>query len=693
MKQETLTIALVGNPNSGKSSLFNHLTGLRQKIGNYPGITVERREGTILYADDTELTLLDLPGTYSFTAHSPDEALVTNILLGKHPTVRKPDAVLFVLSAMALERGLYLVSQVIDQRYPLLIVLTMVDLAEKNGMKINIPLLEERLGVRILPTIADKGIGIDAVREALRTSLNVSPAVRQWKLPPEVEEEVNELTSLLIQYNHIPQERALYEATVLLSSHCSPGTQPPLLDCIVQDHVLQDHKRLELLGIDRHSIFIQSRVEWVRSLCDGVITRARAFSSISERVDRILLHPVTGSIFFFFSLLVLFSAVYILASYPMEWIELGIDSLSLFLSNILPESSFRSLVLNGIIAGVGAVLVFIPQIIILFFFIGLLEESGYMARAVFLLDRSMRKLGLSGKSFVPLVSSFGCAVPGIMAARTLDTQRDRLVTMFIAPLMSCSGRLPVYTLLIAAIVPSYTIAGVLPIQALALTGLYLFGILLALGIAFFLRRPLKNEQGSSLIIELPPYRQPFVRNLFMTVWERSIVFLKRAGTIILFLSILLWYLSTHPQVPNRTSQEQLSQSYLGKAGKMIEPIVQPLGWDWKLGVAMLSAYFQRELFISTMSSLSTIEKGHELIPSVHQQLHKSGKTQGAIMLTALSVLIFFLIAPQCLATIAVFYRETNSWKWTTLFVTGYSIMAYLASLFVFQVGVYIVGGT
>ncbi|MCX7984159.1 MAG: ferrous iron transport protein B [Bacteroidetes bacterium] len=687
MNPLVVTYALVGNPNTGKSTLFNQLTGLNQKIGNYPGVTVERREGRVIYPDDVAITLLDLPGTYSLSPHSPDEALVSAILLGKHPSITKPNGILCIVSALALERGLYLASHIIDQQYPILIVLTMTDLAHQNGIAINIPLLEQRLGVRIVPTIADKGIGIDNVREALRTSLRISPAVRQWKLPADVEVEVNELTSLLIHHAHIPQERALFEATTLLSTNQSTNPHTQVFDRIILDHVLQDHQRLDALGYDRHSLFIQSRIDWIRSLCDGVLTRTRKSTTSIDSLDRLLLTPSIGYPLFALSMVLLFSAVYTWASYPMTWIEEGISWSGRVLMDLLPESSFRSLLLDGVLGGTGAVLVFLPQIAILFFLLSVLEESGYMARAAFLLDKVMRKVGLPGKAFIPLLSSFACAVPGILATRTLENQRDRIITLFVAPLMSCSARLPVYTLLIAATIPANVVVGFLPLQALVLTSLYFLGIVLAFCITFFLRRSVVKGPSPDLLIELPPYRLPLMKNVFMNMWERSLIFLKRAGTIILFASIVLWYFSTHPQIPTASPSEQLSMSYLGTAGRILEPLFAPLGYDWKIGVALLSSFLQRELFISTINTLTNIGSNDLLVLSVHQ--HLNNINQNLPTLPALSVLIFFAIAPQCLSTIAVIQRETNSWQWTIFFITFYTILAYGVALLVYNVGLYL----
>lgn len=683
-------IAVVGNPNCGKTSIFNHLTGLRQKVANYPGVTVERKEGIVLYEDDTELTLLDLPGTYSLSANSPDEKIVSDILLEKHPTVGKPAGILCIVDASNLERGLYLVSQIIDQRYPIILVLNMIDVAEKRGITIDIPSLEERLGVRVLPTIGNKGTGIEEVRRALRDSFAVSPAVRQWKLPELVLEEHTELTNMLIEHAHIPEERAFHEATTLLSTHRSLDEFKPMFDRIILDHVVQDHERLATEGIDRYSVFVQSRIEWIRNLCRDIVTRAPRRPTRTDTIDRIVTHSFWGGIIFAGIMALMFNAVFSWAELPMALIEDAFDSLAGIVSELLPAGSLHDLIVEGALPGTGAVVVFLPQILLLFFFLGILEESGYMARAAFLLDRSMNRLGLSGKAFIPLLSSFACAIPGIMATRTIENERDRFVTILVAPLMSCSARIPVYSLLIAATIPPLLVGGIFNLQGLVMVALYFSGILAALLVASLLKRTLLKGKSPEFILELPPYRIPSLKNILLQMWERSLLFLKRAGTIILFASIILWYLASHPKTEGVSSAEQLQNSYLGKAGQIIEPVLRPLGFDWKISIGILSSFLQREMFVSTMSTLYNIEQEEELIPAFKQRIYED--IDPAIgeptftMLTALSVLIFYVIAMQCVATLAVVRRETNSWKWPLFQFAYLTILAYGTTFLFYRLG-------
>ncbi len=686
-------IAIVGNPNCGKTTIFNQLTGLRQKVANYPGVTVERKEGTIVYDDGTEIQLLDLPGTYSLSAGSPDEKIVSDILFGKHESLQKPQSVLCIVDASNIERSLYLISQIIDQRYPVLLVLNMIDVAQSYGISIDVNKLEKRLGVKIIATNAKKGIGIEQLKDALRKEFKVSPAVRQWKLPSLVREEHDELTAMLVEHAKLPAEHAFHEATILLSTPRSLDTFRKDYNNIILDHVVQDYDRLKLHGYDRHSIFIQSRIEWIRTICNGIVYRSPKKDTTTDKIDKVVTHPVLGYVIFALIMASLFQAVFTWAAYPMELIELGVSWLAGFVSSMLPEGSLRDLVVDGAIIGGGAVIVFIPQIVLLFFFLGLLEDSGYLSRAAFLMDRVMSKVGLSGKAFIPLLSSFACAIPGIMATRTIENHRDRFVTIFVAPLLSCSARLPVYSLLIAALIPPVTVAGIFNLQGIVMVTLYLSGIVLALVIAFLLRKTIVKGKAKEFILELPPYRIPSFKNIFLQMWERSVVFIKRAGTIILFASIVIWYLASHPVIENAVSpSEQLSQSYLGKAGKAIEPVIEPLGFDWKIGVAILSSMLQRELFVSTIATLYNLEDNESLITgfqqSIANDINPSTGMPTFTILTALTILIYYVIALQCFSTIAIVRRETNSWKFALSQYIFLTVFSYIAALTVYRIGLF-----
>ncbi|HOV99715.1 MAG TPA: ferrous iron transport protein B [Bacteroidota bacterium] len=684
---------LVGNPNCGKTTIFNFLTGLHQKVGNYPGVTVERKEGKILYEDDSELTILDLPGTYSLSANSPDEKIVSDILLGKHPTVPKPDGVVCIVDATNVERSLYLVSQIIDLRYPIIIILNMIDVAERYGIHINISAIEDRLGVRVIPTNAKKEQGLEEARQALKTSLRIYPLVRQWKLPQIAQEKLNELATMLINYAHLTEEQAFHEAITLLSTHRSLDLYSSTYDKIILERVAQDYEYFASQEIDRYSVFVQSRIEWIRTLCKGIIHRESKRHTVTDSLDKVLLHPISGGIIFVLVIAGTFFAVFSWATYPMELIESGVHWLSSFFESIIPPGSFRNLVIDGAVAGTGAVILFLPQILVLFFFLGILEESGYMARAAFLMDRVMNRVGLSGKAFIPLLSSFACAVPGIMATRTIENRRDRLVTILVAPLMSCSSRLPIYTLIIAATIPPLFIGGIFNLQAIVMVALYFIGILAALGAALLFKSTFAKGKSTGFIIELPPYSIPSIKNILYQMWERTLLFLKRAGTIILFASIVLWYLESHPVQPNVSPGEQLANSYLGKAGYAIEPVLRPLGFNWKIGVGILSSFFQRELFVSTMSTLYNLENSGSLVDGFRERVTQEidplpGKPTFSL-LTALCVLLFYVLALQCISTIVVVQRETNSWKIPIFQFCYMNILAYVATFLFYRVGLLI----
>ncbi len=496
-------VAIVGNPNCGKTTIFNELTGLRQKVGNYPGVTVEKKEGTVMYGDGTEITLLDLPGTYSLSARSPDEKITTDVILGKISGVPRPDGVVCIVDASNPERNLYLVSQIIDQRIPLVIALNMTDVAAKNGIVIDAAELSRRLGVPVIPTIGSRRFGINHLKNALYSGFAASPAVRKWNLPEVVGEEHRELTDLLVEATHLREEVASHEAAALLST---PKPLHEFLDVFpaaVIDHVRQDHERLRSLGVDRYAVFVESRYQWIRELCSAVVVREEKRSTITDRIDAIVTHRVWGYFIFFAIMVIMFQSIFTWATYPMDWIRSGFDRLGRLVEFSMPAGDLRDLVIRGVITGTGAVVTFLPQILLLFFFLGILEDTGYMARAAFIMDRLMNRVGLHGKSFIPILSSFACAIPGIMATRTIENPRDRLVTMLVAPLASCSARLPVYSMLIAAFIPATLVFGFWNLQGIVLISLYLLGIIAALAMAKLLKKTILKGKTPDLSWSCP----------------------------------------------------------------------------------------------------------------------------------------------------------------------------------------------
>ncbi len=590
-------VAIIGNPNCGKTTIFNALTGLRQKVGNYPGVTVEKKEGTISFDDGREVTLLDLPGTYSLSANSPDEKIATDILLNKLAGVQRPDGIICIVDASNLERNLYLVSQIIDQRYPLMIALNMSDVAEHQGIHVESEALARTLGVRVIPTIGSKRVGIAELKAAIENGFSISPEARKWKLPEPVAEEHRELIDLLLLHNHMKEDAAFHEAAMLLSSPRSLREFQGTIAQPVLDHAAQDHGRLHLLGYDRHSIFVESRYQWIKTICDEVIIFGQKKTDYTDKIDAIVTHKVWGYVIFFALMALMFQSIFTWAAGPMNFISNGFNWLGRQAGTIIPPGDLHDLIVFGAISGAGAVVVFLPQILLLFLFLGILEDTGYMARAAFIMDRLMSKVGLHGKSFIPILSSFACAIPGIMAARTIENHRDRLVTMLVAPLASCSARLPVYSLLIAAFIPGTLIFGFWNLQGIVLVSMYLFGIVAALAMAWLFKKTILKGKTPDFILELPPYRLPSIKSIVLQMWERSLLFLKRAGTIILGISIVLWFLAAYPKTNNAAPQERLAHSFVGQAGHLIEPLIRPLGFDWKIGIGILTSLLQREVFV------------------------------------------------------------------------------------------------
>jgi ferrous iron transport protein B len=685
-------IAIIGNPNCGKTTIFNELTGMRQKVGNYPGVTVEKKEGTIVFSSGKNVTVLDLPGTYSLSANSPDEKIATDILLDKLTGIRRPNGIVCIVDASNLERNLYLVSQIIDQQYPLIIVLNMVDVAERSGIHINFEALAKSLGVPVIPTIGSKGVGIMKLKTAISNGFSISPAVRKWELPKPVGEEHRELVGLLLTHNHMKEDAAFHEATMLLSTPRSLNEFRGAIAQPVLDHVAQDYERLRQLGYDRHSVFVESRYQWIKKICGEVITYSPKKISYTDKIDTIVTHKFWGYIIFFILMTLMFQSIFTWATVPMDFIGTVFDWLGKEIAVLLPAGDLRDLLIHGVINGTGAVVTFLPQIALLFLFLGILEDTGYMARAAFIMDRVMNKVGLHGKSFIPILSSFACAIPGIMATRTIENPRDRLVTMLVAPLASCSARLPVYSLLIAAFIPSRLIFSFWNLQGIVMVSMYLLGIAMALFMALLFKKTILKGKAPDFILELPPYRLPSLKSVLIQMWERSILFLKRAGTIILGVSIVLWFLATYPKMDHGNSSDKLAHSFAGQAGHVIEPVIRPLGFNWKIGVGILTSLLQREVFVSTVSTIYNIQSGDDNSTSLRNQMQKEIDPSTGLpkftVLTAICVMVYYVLAMQCMSTLAVMRRETNGWKWP-MFQLGYmTMLAYGVTFIVYRIGLH-----
>ncbi len=686
-------IALIGNPNCGKTTLFNALTGLRQKVGNYPGVTVEKKEGRLLFDDRSEMTLLDLPGTYSLSANSPDEKIATDVLLGRVPHTEVPELVVCVVDASNIERNLYLVSQIIDRQLPVIVALNMIDVAEDMGIEVDAKALASELGVPVVPTIGSKGYGIQELKKAIAATNSPDSMRRLWRMPAIVEEETEELVGLLMHHHHLSNPIAFHEALSLLTASESLEEHRDRFAPELLAHVRKDHQKLDFMGIERQSVVVESRYEWIKSVCNHAVTQSyRSEMTLSDKIDRIVTHKTWGFVIFLTIMMIMFQSVFTWANVPMEMIGDGFGALGSWIESVMPAGDLRDLMVNGALAGVSAVVSFLPQILFLFLFLGLLEDTGYMARAAFIMDRLMTKVGLHGKSFIPMVSSFACAIPGIMATRTIESPKDRLVTMLIAPLMSCSARLPIYTLLIAAFIPQKYVWGFLSLAGITLLSMYMLGLVMALAMAWLFKKTLLKGAPPLFIMELPPYKMPSLTSVLRQTWDRSKLFLQKAGTIILGVSIVLWFLASYPKTDGVKPSEQLKHSYVGQAGQMIEPLIRPLGFDWKIGIGMIGSLLQREVFVSTMGTMYNIQNADNDPTSLRQQMRNDVNPETGVRvwsaLTAICVMVYYVLAMQCMSTVAVMRRETNGWKWP-LFQIGYmTVLAYGVTFIVYRTGLF-----
>ena len=692
-------MAIIGNPNTGKTTLFNALTGLRQRVGNFAGVTVERVEGTFKGPDGRRVVVLDLPGSYSLSAGSPDERIALEVLLGRDHDRWRPDVVLVVVDAVHLERNLFLASQVLELGIPVVVALNQFDVAESEGIRIDVPELIHELGVPVVPTVAMRGEGLEPVKRALITAASLPAPSRRFALPETAAVALEPLASCLVA-DGLPAVAAHMEAMRLLGverpeSHVS---RVPGIDAAISGAA----ESLRLVGFVPGRFEAEMRYGWIAQVVSRTVTRRiNALLTLSDRIDAIALHRVWGPVVFLVLMAVVFQAVFSWATPMMEGIEWLIGIAGGAIGSRLPEGDLRSLVVDGVFAGVGSVLVFLPQIAILFAFIGLLEHSGYMARAAFLMDRVMRRVGLHGKSFIPMLSGYACAVPGIMATRTIEDPKDRLATIMVVPLMSCSARLPVYTLLIGAFVPPTALLLGITLQGVTMLIMYLLGTVVALGVAAIFKRTLLKGPVRPMILELPPYRWPSLRSLAVSVAQRCQLFLRRAGTVILSLSIVLWALATYPKSPIDATrspaaqqEHQLARSVLGRIGHGIEPIVRPLGYDWKIGVSIASSFAAREVFVSTMSTIygvGDVTDGDRALQT--RLVEERNPATGAPVYTpliAIGLMVFYVFALMCMSTIAVTVREAGGgrigWGWATL-QFGYMLaLAYGAAWLVYAGG-------
>lgn len=658
--ERRLIIALAGNPNAGKTTLFNALTGMRQKVANYPGVTVERKEGVLMLGSE-RARLIDLPGLYSLNANSVDEEIARDALTGKIPQLPAPDCIVAVVDATNLDRNLYLFTQLVEYGIPIVVALTMIDEAEARETEIDAVKLSSYLKVPVVGVVAGKRRGLEELAGAIESALGAPHAFADFPFMNNDEEEAgNGNASILARYSWISD--------------------------VVQE---------------------------------SVKTRQSTGRVFSEKLDGVLTHKVFGLLILAGILLFVFQTIFSWAQLPMDLLDSVFGAMQDTVRNALPPGLLNDLLANGVIAGVGGVMIFLPQIVLLFLFISILEDTGYMARAAFLLDRLMSKVGLHGKAFVPLMSSFACAIPGVMATRTIENPKDRLATIMIAPFMSCSARLPVYTLMVGAFFTGQYVFGFVSVGAVLILSMYVLGVIAAIIVAFILKRTILKGPTPPLLMELPPYRMPNFKVAFINVFQRAGMFVKRAGTVILAISIILWALANFPrppqaeaaapviaerqiesanqsadekqkQIDTEAAAEQLRYSLAGRMGKTIEPVIAPLGYDWKIGIGLISSFAARETFVSTMSILYNVGKDEGATSeSLLQAMRDAKRDDGSPVWTpllALTTMMFYLLAFQCMSTFATVRRETNSWGWT-FFMVGYmTALAYVVTFLVYQGG-------
>ena len=746
--RDVFTIALAGNPNSGKTTLFNALTGLRQKVGNYPGITVERKVGRCRMGTGADVQIIDLPGTYSLISRSPDEVVAMQVLRGLRPDTPRPDVVIVVVDASNLQRNLYLVSQLIDLGCRMVVALNMMDIAKRRGLAVSAELLSAELGVPVIPVVAHKKEGIEQLKAAIEQA-RTAP-MPDWTLPEQMKEELivvggglaiidseegldcpsAGLERVQPLHSHKPDRQRLDRYRAIAERLLIGDRAEDLLRIASRQPVVSmlasAHDRMVQLGVDPMQADVEAHYRWIEMVSARCVNHADAAGAggetavtalapakltVSERVDYVLVHRFWGLIIFAGIMATLFVSIFWLADPIMGGIEAGIGALRDLVTSNMAEGPLKALMVDGVFAGVGGVVVFVPQIALLFLFLSILEDSGYLARAAFLMDRLLSRVGLHGKSFIPLLSSFACAIPGVMATRTIEHRTDRLATILVTPFMSCSARLPVYTLLIGVFFADYSAGG----KALIMLSLYAIGVIAAAGCAYIFKRSLLRGPTPAFILELPSYKLPQPSQVGRAVWTNAWEFLRRAGTIIFSMSILLWAMSYYPRLPeNRVtdvsaavmaqSSDQAAadtavaaarqeHSIAGRIGHGIEPVLRPLGYNWKIGVGLIGAFAAREVFVSTMAITYAAGDGDTggLGESMRNDVYSAsyGDMAGKPVWTPLiaaSVLVWFVLAMQCMSTLAVVRRETGSWKWPIFMLAYMNALAYVVCLLMFQIG-------
>ena len=739
-QRSTIRVALVGNPNTGKSTLFNALAGVQQRVGNYPGVTVEKKIGHFRQGA-LHFEVVDLPGTYSLAPRSPDEMVAVDVLLGRREGESPPDVVLSIVDAANLQRNLYLVSQILSCGLPTIVALNMIDVAEDRGIEINIAELSKRLGVPVIPIQANRGQGFVELKAALLATVEQKQHRTVDPFPETFQRHVDRLCEHLNIGRTEPLPRYLIERLILDGNGYLEHQLLPHGQEDGRSELNAARMALADAGCPTMAIEAMARYDWIAQALDGVYhTPSRHQLTMSDRIDAVLTHKIWGSLFLFAVMALLFSSIFRFAEPLMTSVDNGVGWLADLASSLIPEGALQSLVVDGVIGGVGAVVIFLPQILILFAVIAVLEDCGYMARAAYLMDRLMAGVGLSGRSFIPLLSSFACAVPGIMAARVIENRRDRLATILIAPLMSCSARLPVYIILISAFVPAkHYLGGLVGLQGLTMLGMYFVGLVAAVLVAWLLKRTILRGETPPFVLELPGYKMPSLRNVVFRMVERGWDFLHVAGTLIFAITIIVWALAYYPRsekqvaaaidtgqhalqvrleattpgTPERAAAEQAlaeyndptnleyltaslhqQHSFLGRAGKLIEPLVRPLGWDWRIGSAVIASFPAREVVMGVLGVIYNLggdldvgEESDQTRLQARLQAARWDNTGESVynLPVALSLMVFFALCAQCAATLAVIKRETASWRWPVFAFTYMTMLAYVGALVTYQV--------
>lgn len=672
-------IVLAGNPNSGKTTLFNKLTGLRYKVGNYPGVTVEKKSAKLIL-EDKLVSLVDLPGIYSLGSFSEDELIATRSLFGSLDEEPQPDLIIAVADASNIERNLYFITQLIDLGIPVVLALTMLDLAESKGIRVHSELLSRELGIPVIPVRVSENKGLSELkRTALKylDSKQISSKRLHWFTDTDFIESVERIGQKVREYKPFLSKSVEKSIGMTLFSNAFVPRGE-----VVRSFVNEEKEKFRSKDRDPESYEASARYLWVNKIFKHSIQLVKSEEHISKVLEGLLVHRVVGLSLFLAIMFFVFQGIFLWAQAPMEYIELAVGWFSEVAGNYFNDTLIRSLIVDGIISGVGNVLIFIPQIAILFILLGILEDSGYLARAAYVMDRVMRPVGLQGRSFIPLLSSFACAIPGILSTRTIASRSDRLATILIAPLMSCSARLPVYAVLIAAFISKETKILGFSLQGLMLLGMYVLGVVFAALVSFLLKRTILKGEPSLFLMEMPPLRLPAITTVLRDVFDRVNSFIKNAGTMILACSIILWFLAAFPRSEN-DNKIDVQHSYAAQIGKAIEPVIRPLGFNWEIGVGLIASFAAREVFVTTLATIYNLDS-EDQSPSLINALKEKNRKGEFSTKSAVSLMIFYVFACQCMSTLAVCKRETGSWWWVGLMFTYMTFLAYSMSYLYYQ---------